>query len=134
MKAAEETTIHASPEKVWQILSGIGDWPQWQSNVSAVQVKGPMAPGTVFLWKNGSTNITSRLAVVEPAREITWTGAAMGAHAVHVWKLEALPDGTTRVKTSESMDGFMLKRFYSSGELSDSLKVWLDALKKKAEQ
>ena len=134
VQAADEVTIHASPEKVWQLLSGIREWPQWQANVSAVQINGPLAAGTVFTWKNGSTKITSRLALVEPGRRIAWTGKALGAHAVHLWTLEALPDGETRVKTSESMDGFMLKRFYSSKELADSLRVWLEALKHKAEE
>lgn len=126
--------IHSSPEKVWGLLSGIGDWPKWLANVSKMEVNGAVAPGTVFVWKNGSTKITSRLALVEPERRISWTGTAMGAHAVHVWTLEATPDGGTLVKTMESMDGFLLKRFYSSEELEESLKVWVGALKKKAEE
>lgn len=134
VKAAAEVAIHAPADKVWALLSSIGDWPKWQANVSKVEVNGAVAPGTVFLWKNGGTNITSRLALVEPQKRIVWTGTAMGAHAVHVWTLEALPEGRTLVKTTESMDGFMLKRFYNSEELAESLRVWLAALKKKAEE
>lgn len=133
VKASAEITIHASPEKVWSILSGIRDWPKWQSSVSAVQVNGPLAAGTVFVWTNGSTKIASRIALAEPGRRIAWTGTAFDAHAVHVWTLEALPDGSTRVMTSESMDGFMLGRLYSSEDLRESLTGWVAALKSRSE-
>jgi len=47
-----------------------------------------------------------------------------------------MPDGGTLVKTTESMDGFLLtlRVFYSSSDLALSHKTWLEALKRKAEQ
>ena len=133
VKATETATIHARPEKVWQVLTTLRDWPDWQSSVSAVQMNGPLAPGTVFTWTNGGTKILSRVALVETGRRIAWTGRAFDAHAVHVWTLEPLPDSSTRVVTSESIDGFLLGRLYSSNDLGMSLKLWVAALKKKAE-
>jgi hypothetical protein len=60
----------------------------------------------------------------------------LGTRAIHVWNLESLADGGTLVRTTESRDGFMLKlRFlYPSEDLAKSHKVWLQALKRKAEQ
>jgi hypothetical protein len=65
---------------------------------------------------------------------LAWTGTAYKARAIHVWNLQPLPDGGTLVKTIESMDGFMLRFFYSSNDLAKSQRLWLDALKHKAEQ
>ncbi len=57
---------------------------------------------------------------------------AFGARAIHVWNLKLLPDGYTLVTTAESMDGLMLRAF--SKDLAKSHKVWLEALKHKAEE
>jgi uncharacterized protein YndB with AHSA1/START domain len=134
VKASSEIVIHASPEKVWHLLTDINNWPAWQSTVSAAKMNGPLEPGTTFVWTNGGTKITSRLALVHPMTQFVWTGKALGAKAIHVWNLQAAPDGGTLVKTVESMDGFMLKIFYSSSDLAKSHAMWLDALKRKAEQ
>ncbi len=134
VKAASEIIIHAPLEKVWRLLTDINHWPQWQSNVSAARIDGPLQPGTNFAWTTGGAQIRSRIALAQPFTQLAWTGTVYRAKAIHVWRLQSLPDGTTLVKTNESMDGFMLKVFYSSNELSKSQKVWLDALKRKAEQ
>jgi hypothetical protein len=65
---------------------------------------------------------------------LAWTGTAYKARAIHVWNLQPLPDGGTLVKTIESMDGFMLRLFYSPTILRSRSVLWLDALKHKAEQ
>ncbi|GAA1722403.1 hypothetical protein [Nonomuraea bangladeshensis] len=38
---------------------------------------------TPFTSVNGRTAITSRFAVGEPLRELTWTGSAIGSRAAH---------------------------------------------------
>ena len=134
VKAASEIIIRASPEKVWSLLTDIDNWPKWQSAISAAKISGPLESGTTFVWTTGGTKIKSRIALAHPARQLAWTGTAYRARAIHVWNLQPLPDGGTLVKTTESMDGFMLKVFYSSKDLAKSQKLWLDALKHKAEQ
>jgi uncharacterized protein YndB with AHSA1/START domain len=134
VKATAQITIHASPEKVWGLLTRIDDWPKWQATISAAKIDGPLQPGTRFTWTSGNAKIESRIALVRTNQQIGWTGTAFKAHAVHIWTLEPLPDGNTLVKTTESMDGFLLKLFYSSKDLAASHKVWLDALKRKAEE
>jgi uncharacterized protein YndB with AHSA1/START domain len=38
MRAYEATSlINASPERVWQVLSDIAAWPDWNSGVSKVE-------------------------------------------------------------------------------------------------
>ncbi len=134
VKATSQITIHASPEKIWSILADIDNWPKWQTTISAVTVSGPLEPGTTFVWTTGGTKIKSRIAIVHPVTQLGWTGIAHGARAIHIWSLQPLTGGDTLVKTTESMDGFMLKVFYNSRDLAKSHKLWLDALKRRAEQ
>ena len=134
VQAGAEIIIHASPAKVWQLLTDIDHWPQWQSTVSAAHIDGTCERGTDFAWTDGGTQIRARLALVRPNAAVAWTGTAYQAHAIHVWTLEELPDGSTRVKTTESMDGMLLRMFFSSQDLSKSLKVFLKALQHRAEE
>jgi uncharacterized protein YndB with AHSA1/START domain len=134
VKASSEITIQAPPEAVWKILTGIDEWPQWQSTVPSAHLDGALQPGTTFAWKSGSAEIQSRLALVRRNEQIAWTGTAYKAHAIHIWSLQPLPNGGTLVKTKESMDGFMLTLFYSSKDLAKSQDVWLQALKHRAEK
>jgi len=134
VKASSEITIHASPENVWHLLTDIDNWPKWQSTISAAKINGPLESGTAFVWTSGGTQIKSRIALARPVTQLAWTGTAYRARAVHVWNLQPLPDGGTLVRTTESMNGFMLRLFYSSNDLAKSQRLWLDALKRKAEQ
>jgi len=87
-----------------------------------------------FTWTNGKTRIKSRFAVVDPGREITWTGVSSGFKVVHRHLLEATSDGGTRVRCEESMAGPLLVLFYSSAKMQADIKKWLTALKAAAEQ
>lgn len=133
IKASSEITINASPERVWQLLANINDWPKWQSDITKAEMRGPLQPGTEFFWTSG-TQVHSRLALVHPPRVLAWTGQAYKAKAVHVWTIEPTVAGQTLVNTSESMDGFMLSVFYSSKKLKESQEHWLNSLKAAAER
>jgi uncharacterized protein YndB with AHSA1/START domain len=134
VKASIEAIIQAPPEKVWGILTAINDWPKWQSGITEAAINGPLQAGATFNWTSGGTHIKSRLALVEPNQRLAWTGSAMGAHAIHVWNLERLPGGGTRVKVDESMSGLLLTLFYSSKDLEAADQLWLDRLKQQSEK
>jgi uncharacterized membrane protein len=134
IQASVEIVIQAPVEKVWNLITGVNDWPKWQTAIKEAHIDGPIASGTTFTWSAGAANIHSKLALVTPREQIAWTGSALNAKAVHVWKLERLPGNTTRVTTNESMSGFLLTRFYSSEELESSDRFWLDQLKHEAER
>lgn len=134
IKASVEITIRAPAEQVWQVLTDIPNWPKWHADITNTEMSGPLESGTSFRWKNGGTQIHSRIALVRPYEQFAWTGTAMGAKAIHVWKLQRLADGQTLVTTNESMEGFMITVFYSSKKLEASDKLWLDRLKQAAEK
>jgi hypothetical protein len=132
VKASSEITINAKHDLVWALLTDVNSWPKWQKDISKAEMRGPFQPGTEFTWTSG-TQIRSRLALVQSPQALAWTGQAYKAKAIHVWTLEALPNGQTLVRTKESMDGFMLTVFYSSKKLKESQERWLSSLKAAAE-
>jgi uncharacterized membrane protein len=40
VKASSDIVIHASPEKVWRLLTDIDRWPAWHSAISAARING----------------------------------------------------------------------------------------------
>ena len=63
---------------MFAVISAVDQWPSWNPNVRSVTLQGPVQPGTVFRWRAGPSSLTSTLQVVDPPREIAWTGTTMG--------------------------------------------------------
>ncbi len=132
IQASLQVVVNAPPAVVWHLLTDINNWPRWQSAIATASIKGPIAPGTTFHWKSGMS-ITSKIAQVDPGRRFTWTGSAMMAHVIHTWTIQLRPGGGTLLETKESMDGSLLTLVYSSKELEKADQLWLDSLKRTAE-
>lgn len=128
-----EIRIHAPVARVWQVLVDMPNWPAWMPDVTTVRLETAVAPDAAFTWKSGSSRIKSTFAVVEPEKELTWTGISSGAKAVDRHTLEAV-EGGTRVFTEESMAGLFVILFFSSQKLRTGQQAWLAALKQRAEQ
>jgi hypothetical protein len=54
----------------------------------------------------GPSTLTLTLQVVDPPREIAWTGTTMGIKAVHVFRFQA-SDGGTLARSEESWEGLL---------------------------
>lgn len=133
LKAASESVIHAPIERVWNLLADVSDWPRWQHDISQASSDGPLRSGAIFTWQAGDTSISSRVVLFKPPQALAWTGNASIAKALHVWTLTSLGPTMTRVTCRESMDGFLLARFYSSAGLQASIDHWIADLKAAAE-
>jgi hypothetical protein len=72
--------------------------------------------------------------VVDPGREITWTGVSSGARAVHRHVLAARGENQTHLLSEESMAGPLLPLFFGSAKLASALETWLAAIKTAAER
>ena len=129
------TEIDAPPDVVWEILSDIEHWSQWNPDIASAKLEGPLAPGTRFTWKAGPGNITSVLAEVTPTELMAWKGKSFGVRAVHLWRLESNGQGTI-LRTDESMEGIPARLFRRSLEktLQKALASGLSAAKKEAER
>jgi uncharacterized protein YndB with AHSA1/START domain len=133
--AGGETEIAAACDVVWDVLTGIEQWPTWNPEVKSVSMHGAVSEGSVFRWKAGPGTITSTLEHVEVPRRIAWSGTTLGIEAIHVYALEAR-DGVTLVRTEESYDGLVARLFRGRlrQTLERSLESGLRHLKSEAER
>jgi len=133
--AESRVEIAAGPEVVWDTIADLERWPEWNPDVKAMSVDGPVAEGTTFRWKAGPGTITSTLRSVERPREIGWTGETLGIVAVHVWRFEP-GDGHTLASTAESWAGWLprLVRGPMRKQLQNAVDAGLPHLKAEAER
>jgi hypothetical protein len=133
--AEAELPIGASPEVVWDVISDLERWPVWGPDIESVTVEGPITPGTTFRWRSRRMTLTSTLRVVDPPRELGWTGTTMGIRAVHVFRFEPR-DGGTLARSEESWAGFLPKllKGYSRRTIGSGIRSWLARLKAEAER
>ncbi len=94
-----ETAVAAAPEEVWAALVGVAQWTEWNTEILAARLDGPLEAGSTIHWQAGGMDIQSRLVRVEPYRQLIWNGTH---GAVHVWTLSA-EDGKTTVTNEESI-------------------------------
>ena len=102
--ARTEIEIDAERQAVWDVLTDLASWPEWKPDVRSLSLRGPLEPGSTFVWKAGPGRIHSRLEQVDPPRKIAWSGRTLGLKAVDVFTLEARPGGTLVVE-EESWSG-----------------------------
>jgi carbon monoxide dehydrogenase subunit G len=133
--AEGEIEIAATPEVVWDVISDVEQWPTWNNDVKSATLTGPLSIGSVFRWKSGLASLTSTLRVVDPPRELGWTGTSMSIRAIHVFRFEPR-DGGTLAHSEESWEGFLASLFkgYSRKALDKAIQSVLAALKAEAER
>ncbi len=126
--------IGAPRERVWELLASPLGWEAFDPAIHDVRLDGPVAADTAFTWANGRARMKSRFAVVNPGRELTWTGASMGFKVVHRHLLDDAEGGGTHLRCEESMAGPLLTLIYSEARLRATLAKWLTAVKNAAER
>lgn len=133
--AEAEVVIGADAGIVWELMTGVESWPDWNPGVKSASLEGPLAEGTEFRWKAGPGTITSRIELVERQRRLVWTGKTLGIRAIHVWRLEPRGD-TTVVATEESWGGLVARVFRTPMQktLKKSIDDGLEHLKAEAER
>jgi carbon monoxide dehydrogenase subunit G len=133
--AKGEIRVNATPDIVWEIMTNIERWPEWNPDVESARVNDELVPGATFQWKAGPGTITSTLQQVERPAVLAWTGKTMGINAVHVWMIELQESGTL-VRTEESWDGLLARLFSGTMQktLDQSIHQGLRYLKTEAER
>jgi uncharacterized protein YndB with AHSA1/START domain len=135
VKCCKTISIHATPQRVWQVLTDINKWSVWQADISHSSVQGEIKANTTFKWKTGGTNITSTIHTAKTNHLLGWTGKTMGLLAIHNWTLD-YKDGNTTITVDESMDGILAILFKKSfnKSLEKGMLHWLELLKKECEK
>jgi hypothetical protein len=110
MDCSIRTTIQATPEKIWALLTDAAGFPRWNSTVTSIEgeiaegrtlkLKVPSAPGRVF---------KPRVSGVDPRRSMVWSdGMAPMFKGVRTFKLTSTADGSTEFSMKEEFSGLML--------------------------
>ncbi|MCB0666320.1 MAG: SRPBCC family protein [Saprospiraceae bacterium] len=135
VKSADSIQIRASIDIVWDILTQIDHWPEWQDNVTEAKLLGMMGEGTRFAWKASGLSFKSQIHTCRPKVMFGWTGRTIGTSAVHNWRFEGDQVQTT-VWVEESLQGILPRLFrkYFQNILDSGIKKSLEELQTAAEK
>ncbi|WP_306192817.1 MULTISPECIES: SRPBCC family protein [unclassified Streptomyces] len=134
VRGAVEVEIDAPLTRVWELLSNVEGWPLWNPGITSVQLDSGVAVDATFTWVSQRARMRSKFAVVEPLRELTWTGVSLGIKGIHRNILRKLPDGRVLARTEESMASPLLRLIFSERKLRSTLSDQMARLKQAAEQ
>ncbi|GAA1840399.1 hypothetical protein GCM10009836_19680 [Pseudonocardia ailaonensis] len=106
MRYRATVRIAAPPERAWEILAAVTEWPSWTPTVTAVQTgPGPLRVGQVVrVSQPGRRPTDYTVSELTPGRSFTWgrAGAAVRQEAGH--EVEAA-DGGCAVHLEFAMEG-----------------------------
>ena len=134
--------IDASPEQVWQVLSDLAAYPEW--NPFIVSAEGTLEAGhrlELRMQPAGGRAVTLKPTVIEAThgRRLRWLGR-LGLRglfdAEHVFTIEAREEGGTRLRQHEVFRGVLVPlaaRSLDRGTLP-AFEAMNSALKRRAEQ
>jgi uncharacterized protein YndB with AHSA1/START domain len=136
MDCAINATIHASPDRIWALLTDAAGFPRWNSTVTSIEgeiaegqrlkLKVPTSPERVFKPK---------VSKVEPGRSMTWSdGMAPMFKGVRTFTLTPKGDGTTEFSMTEEFSGLMLPMIKGSlPDFAPVFEAYAEDLKRAAE-
>jgi len=115
-----EQAIAAAPEVVWQVLVDLAHYPEW--NPYSRRVEGALRVGDLVRVEahlGGEMRLVeNRVTRLEAPRALCWQSEgwyARLARGTRCRHLNALPDGSTRLRHHEVMDGplaWLIERLY----------------------
>jgi uncharacterized protein YndB with AHSA1/START domain len=136
MACGIETTIRASPDRIWALLTDAAGFPRWNSTVTGIEGKiaegeklkltVPTAPGRVFKPK---------VSNVQPGRSMIWSdGMAPMFKGVRTFTLTPNADGSTAFSMRETFAGVMLPMIRGSlPDFAPVFETYAQDLKRAAE-
>ena len=132
------TTINATPEAIWEMLTDVARWAEWNTTVD--KVEGEVALGkkvTVYAKVSPGRAFAVKVSVLEPPRKMVWTGGMpLGLFkGERTYTLEPKSDGSVAVTTSEVFSGLISPLITRSmPDMQQSFDEFVVALKKRSEQ
>jgi len=128
-RASGAIDVDASPERVFDALADVSQWPSFRGDVTDATSEGPAAPGRAFTWRANGALVTSRFALVERPARLTWSNGAPGMIASCVYLFSATPSGGTRIRCEESMDASAIASHIDDDVLGAGIASWLAGIK-----
>ena len=132
-----EIVIHASAERVWKLLTDVGNWPSWYRACRWVRVESTDSAGrpVSFRWKAHPVELRSMVVAAERPRTFAIIADARGIHAERTFTLRPTPDGLgTIVVSDETQVGLLarLGRVYLAPRLYAANQVMFEDLARAA--
>jgi hypothetical protein len=131
------STIQASPDAIWAILTDAPRFTDWDSGI--VRVEGRITPGEkikVISKVNPGRAFPVKVTEFAPGQRMTWTGGMpMGLFkGVRTFTLTPEGDGATRLTVREEYTGPLLPLIWRSiPDLGPSFEQFVTGLKRRAE-
>jgi len=141
MELRSEIGINATPERVWEVLTDLDAFEQWNPFIR--RVSGNPQAGErldVFIEPPGGRSMTFRPKVLraEPGREFRWLGYLFVPglfDGEHIFEIEPLEEGRVRLVQREEFRGILAPLLLRSLETSTrrGFEAMNQALKERAE-
>jgi hypothetical protein len=132
------STINATPDAVWAILTDAPHYPSWDSGVE--RVEGSIAPGSkikVYSTVSPGRAFPVRVTDFRPGQRMEWSGGMpLGLFkGVRTFTLTPQPGGGTRFEMREEFTGPLLPLIWRSmPDLGPSFTRFANGLKARAER
>ena len=132
IKDQHSIIINAPIERVWNIVSNVAAWPEWNGEIKNLKISEPPVEGTKFDWKIGRMNLSSQIQLMEKPGVIAFTGKSTLVKRIYVWSFET-DDKQTIASLSTSLQGWFTVWVENHRSVYNELLSWLELLKQKAE-
>jgi len=136
-----QVEIQAPPEKVWQVLTDFSAYPQWNP---FMRVHGSAKEGTHLIVRVGRDGrfrsiFWPKVLAAKPNQELRWIGHLFIPglfDGEHVFLLEPLPNGGTRLIQEERFRGSLVQPAweYITTDTGKGFREMNQALKARSEQ
>lgn len=131
--AKDSIDIEASVSTVWKVLFDIANWPEFNPVVSNVILPNGVKVDATGSFKLNGFPVRFTFAVVDPERQLTWTGVSLWTKAIDQLSLEPIGKSKTRLHLNESLAGAFVPLMSSSKRLHAQHKSSLESFKRAAE-
>ena len=117
MEIKNEILIHATPEKVWSVLTDFESYPAWNPFIKSVKGKAEVGSKlTVTIMQSGDkgTTFKPKVLTVVPSKELSWLGRLLLPNIFdgkHKFELIDNSNDTTTFRQSENFTGILVPFF-----------------------
>ena len=136
MEYAVGTTIKATANRIWALLTNAKAFPRWNSTVQSIE--GDIAPGqTIKLYVKVAPGRAFKLTVSEfvPDKRMVWSDGNFIFRGVRTYTLTPKTDGSTDFTMSEVFSGAMLPLIAGSlPDFAPEFETYAADLKREAEK
>jgi hypothetical protein len=131
------TSILATPERIWSILTDARRYPEW--NPTVTKIDGQIAPGervTLHVTINPGRAFPVTVAEFEPPRRMVWRGGMPLGLFVgeRTFTLTPQPDGSVEFRMRETFTGLLAPLIGRTiPDMQPAFEAFAAALKREAE-